>query len=108
MLSQPIPVNELTPEVLIFIWGIVQSLLFEYVPGIAPWFAKLDDVQKRAVQAGGLLAVTLAIFGLMCGAILSGVSCDQAGAIGLIVTYFLALMANQTTHRVFKKREKTA
>ena len=101
-----IQVQEFTPELLIFIWGIVQSLMFEYVPKVAPWYAGMDDVQKRAIQAGGLFVVTAAIFGLACASILGGVECSQNGAVGVVVTYFLALMANQTTHSVFRKRHQ--
>lgn len=97
-------IQELTPELLIFVWGIIQSLLFEYVPKVAPWYEVLDDVQKRAVQAIGLFVVTLGIFGLSCLDILSGIACDQAGLVGVFMTYFLALVANQTTHSVFRKR----
>jgi hypothetical protein len=105
LFSQAIEIQEMTPQLLVFVWGIIQSLGLEYVPGVAPWYSKRDDVQKRAIQAGGLLLVTVGILGLSCVAVLSGIECNQAGITGMFVTYFLALMANQTTHSVFRKKK---
>jgi len=98
-----------TPESLALIVGILLSLLFSYVPGFATWFNRLgqnldgtDDkgTLKRLVMLGLLLVTSLAIFGLSCGGIIGGVSCDKAGITHLVWIFIWALIGNQTTHTV--------
>ncbi len=103
LFAQAVEISELTPGLLIFILGIVQSLFFEYVPKVEGWYGKLEDKMKRLVQAGVLLAITLGIFGLACADIVGGVVCSTGSLYELIFVYFLALTANQTTHRVFRR-----
>jgi hypothetical protein len=103
MFAQAIEVKEFTPELLIFLLGIVQSLFFEYVPKVEEWYGALGDKFKRLLQAGVLLVITLAIFGLGCADIVGGVECSNDSLYGLVFVYFLALTANQTTHRVFRR-----
>jgi hypothetical protein len=97
---------QLTPDALVVLWGILQSLLFEYVPKVAPWYAKLEEVEKRAIQALGVLAVGLLILLGGCLGLYSTISCSSAGIVQVFVVWFTALVANQTTHRLFKKPEK--
>lgn len=103
MFAQAIDIKELTPEMLLFLLGIVQSLFFEYVPKVEAWYGALEDKVKRLLQAGVLLVIAAVIFGLGCGNVISGVACNLDSLYELIFVYFLALMANQTTHRVFRK-----
>ena len=103
LFAQAVEISELTPGLLIFLLGVVQSLFFEYVPKVEGWYGKLDDKVKRLVQAGVLLVVTLAIFGLACADILGGIECSANSLYELVFVYFLALTANQTTHRVFRR-----
>ena len=99
-----VTIEQVTPEVLLLLVGFLQSLFFEYVPGVAPWYAKRDEVQKRGIQALLLFLITILVFALACTSILESLACDQNTAITLFITWILALMANQTGHRVFKKR----
>jgi len=85
----------MTAELLASIAGIILSLLFSYVPGLAERFAFLAGTAKRAIMAGLLLAVALAAFGLSCANVLSTVICDQPGALGLVSAFISALIANQ-------------
>ena len=102
-LAQAVDISELTPGLLIFLLGIVQSLFFEYVPKVEKWYGGLEDKMKRLLQAAILLVITLAIFGLGCADIVGGVDCSTGSLYELIFVYFLALTANQTTHRVFRR-----
>ena len=105
--------QDITPEVLTAIAGVVLSLLFSYVPGLNVWFDSLgvgkgpggsdDDTPKQLVMAGLLLAVCLVVFGLSCWGVLGAVSCDQPGVIGLVWACILALMGNQGVHRISPK-----
>lgn len=101
--AQAIEIEKFTPGLLIFIVGVLQSLFFEYVPGIEAWYGKLGDKYKRLLQAGLLLAITLIIFGLGCGNVIGGVECSQGSIIELLLVFFAALTGNQVTHRVFRK-----
>lgn len=101
---QSINVTEWTPEVLILIWGVAQSLFFEYVPRVKDLYGKLDAQWKRLVQAFGLLLVSFLVLVLACTDVIGGITCDQAGAIDLFIVWIFGLMANQTTHLVFKKK----
>lgn len=105
--------QDITPEVLTAIAGVVLSLLFSYVPGLNVWFDSLgagkgpdgadEDTPKQLFMAGLLLVVCLAIFGLSCWGVMAAVSCDRPGLIGLVWVYILALMSNQGIHRISPK-----
>jgi len=101
---QAIVEAEWTPEVLLFLYGVVQSLVLEYVPYVKDWYGGLEEQWKRFSQAVLLFVITLVVFGLACADIVGGLSCDRVGIVNILLAFFLALIANQTTHRVFKKR----
>lgn len=102
-LTQAIIVEQWTPGILLMLWGVAQSLILEYVPGVSGWYAKLDKQWKRFSQAVGLLLVSVLVFALSCTDVLGGITCDQNGAIGLFTIFILGLIANQTTHLIAKK-----
>lgn len=84
--------------------GVALSLIFEYVPGVAPWYDALEKRQKQGVMALALLLVSLAIFGLACVKWFDvGVSCDVAGIQELVKMFFAALVANQSTYLITRK-----
>lgn len=99
----------MTAETLAILAGAALSLLFEYVPGFNTWFDSLPEVNKRLGMAALMFLVALGVFGLNCsGLVLEGVpavSCDVAGGWGLLVTWVIALGANQLTHKAFKRPE---
>jgi hypothetical protein len=80
--------------------GIALSLAFSYIPGLREWFQALTGEWKRVTLLAALLAVSGAIYGLSCAAIVNAVSCDQAGAIGLAQAFLLALIANQSAYQL--------
>jgi len=83
--------------------GIAISLGFEYVPGFREWFASIGDVQKRAFMAVVLFVVTLAIFALSCFSPYTWVECTNNGLWAILEAFFVALVANQTAHKVAKR-----
>jgi hypothetical protein len=80
--------------------GILLSLLFSYVPKLSEKFATLEGVYKRLIMAGLILVVAGGAFGLSCAAIISAVTCDQPGALGLLKAFIAALIANQSTYMI--------
>lgn len=84
--------------------GIVLSLIFEYIPGVAPWYDSLDMRKKQGVMALALLVVSLAIFGLSCANLIQvGITCDWVGAQELLGMFIAALVANQSTYLIVRK-----
>lgn len=88
--------------------GSVLSLLFSYVPGLNSKFEQLDSTYKRLAMAGLLLVVALAVVGIACAGFAAdlglAVTCDKAGAIGVLRSFVLALVANQSTYAISPRR----
>jgi hypothetical protein len=105
----------MSSEILIAIVGALLSLLFAYVPGASEWYEKLgydvagnydDGTKKRLVMLGMLVVVAAVGFGLSCAGFAAdfklALTCDRAGATGLVWTLVVAIMANQTAHTLAK------
>lgn len=92
--------------------GIILSLFFGYVPGLAEWFDGLQAAYKRLIMAVLILLVAAGSVGIACAgyATLLGVpvTCDQAGFVATIQAAVAALIANQATYTLFKKSYRTA
>jgi hypothetical protein len=82
--------------------GVLLSLGFSYIPGLSDWYAGRTPTEKRGIMALAIVVVAGATLGLSCAGILAGVTCDQAGAIGLIKAVVAALVANQATFLISK------
>ncbi len=93
----------MTAELLASVVGVLLSLLFSYVPGFRQWFEQFNPDQKRLAMLVMLLAVALSVFGLSCSGLYSWVTCDQAGALGLVSAFVAALIANQAAFLVSPK-----
>lgn len=104
MSFQVIYAGEITPQALLIIWGVLQSLALEYVPYLKDWYGGLDEQWKRFSQAISLAVIAAVVMLLACYDILGGIACDQGGFIQLFFVWISALVANQTTHKVFKKK----
>ena len=91
----------MTPELLSTAAGIVLSLAFAYVPGLAPKYDALDSTVKRLIMAGLVFLVALGLFGAGCANLalfgVDPVQCTQAGALNLFELFVAALVANQAT-----------
>jgi len=93
-------------ELLGGIVGVVLSLIFSYVPGVARVWEGLSGESKRLVMFMMLLATAGCVYGLACAGIAPAlglqVSCDMTGAIDLISILIAALVANQGIYKITK------
>ena len=85
--------------------GIVLSLAFSYIPKLDTWYVVQDGKLKRLIMLGVLLIVALAAFGLSCADLWATVTCDKAGAMGLVEAFIMAALANQGAY-LFSPRTK--
>jgi hypothetical protein len=88
----------MTPELLVSIAGIILSLAFSYIPGLAGKFAGLESVYKRLITLGLALVAAAGVFGLSCAGLIDSVTCDQDGAWGLLQLFIYAAIANQAAY----------
>lgn len=100
----------ITSEELSVVAGVVLSLGFSYIPGLKSKFDTLAPERKRLVMLGLLVLVSGAVYGLSCAGFAAdlgiGVTCDQAGAIGLIRAFVVATIANQSTYMITPLKHK--
>ena len=87
--------------------GIVLSLSFSYIPGLKQWYDSQTPQTRSLVMLGALAVVSAAVFGLSCAGFAAdlgiNVTCDQAGAVGLVKAFFVALIANQATYTATRR-----
>lgn len=97
----------MSSEVLVSVTGVVLSLLFSYVPGLAGWYNQLDGQRKRLVMLFMLAVVALGMYALTCVGLGEqyGISltCDQAGAATLLEMFVLAMIGNQAAYLISPK-----
>jgi hypothetical protein len=93
----------LTPEMLIGFVSVILAVLFDWLPGLRPWYDKFDNGQKRGLMAGLLVIVTGAVFGLSCaGWLQTGWLCNGTGIQDAIFLLILAVAINQGIHSLTK------
>jgi hypothetical protein len=95
----------MTSELLGSIGGIVLSLVFSYIPKLNAKFAALDGTIKRLIMGGLLMLVAAASFGLSCAKVFATVECSQAGALGMVKVFVMALIANQSAYLISPETE---
>ena len=98
----------MTAETLTLFAGAILSLLFSYIPKLNTWFDGLLPEYKRLIMAGLTLVVGAASYGLACAGYAEyfkiGVTCDQAGLIGLLQGWVLAIIGNQAAYALTPRR----
>lgn len=96
----------MTSDTLVLFAGAAISLLFSYIPGLNAWFDALQSEYKRLIMAGLMLLVAAGAYGLACAGLAGeagvNVTCDQAGIIGLVRAWVLAIVANQSAYKISK------
>lgn len=83
--------------------GILLSLIFSYVPGVAPWFEGKDATTKRGIMLLLIVLVGAASFAAACfNIVIPGINlvCTQAGIVELLTNILVAAIANQTTYQL--------
>ena len=93
-----IEIVEITAAFVIAAYGVVQSIILEYVWFIKNWFQALEPGQKRFVNAVGLTGITALIYGLSLGGVIDSFSPDLAGAIKAAGVLVGALTVTQGFH----------
>lgn len=95
--------DDMTPEVLSLVAGIVLSLMFSYIPKMNTWYAVQSEEVKKLIMLGLLLVVAAAVYGLSCAGYLPeayAVACGEQGIVVLVQAFILAAVANQTAYKL--------
>jgi hypothetical protein len=93
----------MTPEELGAIAALVLSLAMSYIPGLKEWYAGQSGEHKALIMLGLLVLVSGGAFGLACAGMYPELVCDQAGLMGLIKVFVVALIANQSAYTISRK-----
>jgi MFS family permease len=88
------------PESIAMMSGVVLSLVFSYIPGLAEWFNLQNGTSKRLIMLGLMLVVVVVAFGLVCASVIGGITCDKVGVVKVITGYILAMVANQSAYSI--------
>ncbi|HEY3312017.1 MAG TPA: hypothetical protein VGK00_10290 [Anaerolineales bacterium] len=93
----------LSPESLSMLLAGLLAVLFDWFPGLAPWFGRLSKLKKQQVMIGLLgLVVAVVFWGACRGWFETGLACERE-SIPLLVEYVLAAAgANQAVHLLTK------
>jgi len=84
--------------------SILMSLGFSYIPGLRDKFEGFDRAEKQLTVGILLIVIALVSFGLSCAGVIDvGLTCDEAGAVGLVSTLISALVANQSIYGLTKR-----
>lgn len=96
-------VINITAVLLLAIVAFVLALLFDWFPGLASWYEKFSDGQKRGIMALLLLIASIIIFMLGCFRLFDiGIACTSQGALQFVVLLISAIAINQGTHTLLK------
>jgi hypothetical protein len=98
----------MTADKLIMIAGAVLSLVFSYFPFLNTWYGGLNQNFQRLIMIAVLALTAAGVFGVTCLGFapwlgLEGLSCDLDGALALLVLFFEAVIANQSTYALTLK-----
>ena len=93
----------MTPEIVVAAAGIFLSILFEYVPGVEGWYNALTKQLKAAIMAGSVLIVVVVLMLISCFGPYDYMTCTEAGIWEAVELLAIALVTNQTTHRLIRK-----
>ena len=88
----------MSSELLASVAGVLLSLAFSYLPGLRPWFDKLQPDYKRLVMLAALALVAGGAFALACIGQYPALTCDEAGAWVLVRAFLAAAIANQAAY----------
>jgi len=69
--NPPIVVGEVSPNTIIAFLAVAMSLFFDYFPGVAQWYEKLSESNKKLIALGLAVAVVVIAFALTCANVFS-------------------------------------
>ena len=87
-------------EALLTIAALALTLGFSYIRGLRTWYAGQAEEDKKLIMLGLLLASTLGVFGASCAGLMDFVTCDQAGAMELVLAFIGAVTINQGVYNI--------
>lgn len=88
---------EFTPDALVTLAGVILSLVFGLVPVLREWFDEFDPRWKPLFMAGVLLLVAAGKLAYDCQL---ETACMAANWGQYLMTWLMAVVANQTTYQV--------
>lgn len=89
----------LTPETLSVLLSGLLAVLFDWCPGLAPWFGGLSRLKKQQVMIALLLALVAGVFAGSCyGLFETGLACARQSLPQLLEYVLAAAGANQAVH----------
>ena len=83
--------------------GVVLSLLFFYTPRLKDWYESQDGQTKSLIMLAAVVLTASGVFGLSCAEIVLAVTCDKAGAVGLVKLVVAVAISNQSTFLIVRK-----
>ncbi len=96
-----------TPDFLLIIFAALLAVVFDWFPGLSPWYAGLSELKKKQVMIGLLLVVAAVVYGGTCyGVFASNVACSRIGISSLVTTVLIAAGVNQGVHLLTKPAAK--
>ena len=97
----------LTPELLSVILAGLIAILFDWFPGLAPWYDTLSALKKKQLMVVVLIVMVGVIFVGSCyGLFTTGIACEQASIPVLVSMVLVAAGVNQATHLLTKPEGK--
>lgn len=90
----------MSSELIVGVAAVILSLLFEYLPGLSTWYNALVDAKQKLIMLGLMALVAVGAFALSCLGRYDFVTCDVPGAWAMLEYFILAVIANQTAHRI--------
>jgi hypothetical protein len=96
--------EKVSVEVLITVGAILLSLAASYLPGFSGWYAGLKSEYKQLLMLGMLFLAAGVAFGVSCLKLETWVTCDVQGAWGLFKLFVQAVMVNQSTYLITKRK----
>jgi len=97
----------MTPDLLSGVFAIILSLACSYIPRLREKYDAFEPNEKRTVMGIGLILISVSSLGLACvgwgGLFTPAITCDQIGAIVILRTLIMALVANQATFLISPK-----
>ena len=93
----------MTPAIAVTVAGIFLSVIFEYVPKVEWWYSTLEKQLKALIMAVSVLLVVSVAMLISCYGPYGYFACETTGFWEAAELLVLALVANQTTHRLIRK-----
>jgi len=93
----------MTPEIVVAVAGILLSVVFEYVPKVEAWYGALSKSAKQGIMALSVLIVVVVAMLISCFGPYDYAACTETGIWEAVELLILALVANQTAHRLIRK-----